>query len=148
MKILCCGSRYWTDIETIGEVLSSFPDNTTIVHGAQAIVDNKTGLVKSGADWICGEVAEQLGYKVRPYPADWSLGLCAGPLRNKKMLSSEHHENNPILLCLAFHDSNDLGKGTKDMVERCHVVGIPVRLIRSKEWHAKNGPRTWNWTYE
>lgn len=133
MKILCCGSRYWSDLEMVAKLLTTFPSGTTIIHGAQ-----------KGADWMSGEIAKQLGYITREYPADWDkFGKGAGPIRNQHMLDFEHKVNDPIRLCLAFHDDDNLGVGTADMVRRCTANSIPVRVVRSTEWHKKFGQNIW-----
>lgn len=83
-----------------------------------------------GADLLSRQVAEQLGFEVLPFPAQWArYGRAAGPIRNQQMLD----EGKPDLV-LAFHD-NLIGrsKGTKDMVLRAVIAGISVKVIR----HAK-----------
>lgn len=145
MKLLCCGSRHWTDIHVIASVLETFVSDVskvTVIHGGQCIKNEKEQIV-SGADWICGQVAEQLGFFVKEYPADWSVGKSAGPRRNQRMIDVEHQKNDLIKLCVAFHDAHDLGLGTRDMIERCHKNNIPVRLVRSLSWHQKHGDRVW-----
>jgi hypothetical protein len=145
MKLLCCGSRHWTDINTVAQVLETFVSDTSkvsVIHGGQCFKNEKDQII-SGADWICGQVAEQLEFFVKEYQTDWSLGPSAGPRRNQRMIDVEHQKNNLINLCIAFHDAQDLGRGTKDMVERCHKNNIPVRLVRSSNWHQKHGDRLW-----
>jgi hypothetical protein len=130
MKILVCGSRHWDDIETIARVLEGLPKSgVTIIHGAAR-----------GADMIAGEVAKQFGWNVREYPAQWDKhGKAAGPLRNQLMLDRENLRDNPIELCIAFHD--ELHKqegGTYDMVRRSAALGIPVRNVRSSNDSTNN----------
>jgi len=127
MKILVCGSRFWKDIETIADVLSTFSPDTTVVHGACR-----------GADFIAGEVSKQLGFTVRPYPANWNRFKVkhknpAGIIRNQEMLDKEHRYDDPIILCIAFHDDLERSAGTKDMVERASRAAIPVRNVRSSD---------------
>jgi hypothetical protein len=126
MKILVCGSRDWNNIKVIANFLSGFVDesNIIVVHGACR-----------GADFIAGECAKQLGFIVRPYPAEWEkykkLGKpkAAGIMRNQQMIDEEHSEDDQIKLCVAFHDDLENSKGTLDMVTRCEKQGIPVRII-------------------
>lgn len=119
MKILITGSRYWDDTETIVNVFKQLPSNTVIVHGGA-----------KGADGRCGYVAYQLGFKVKIYQALWHIyGDRAGIIRNQLML-----DDNPDISCaLAFHDNLNGSKGTKDMVARLTVHGIPYKVITSKK---------------
>lgn len=122
MKILVTGDREWDDVMRVVEVLSSYPENSVIVHGACR-----------GADITCAAVGEQLGFIVRPYPADWArYPRAAGPIRNQQMIIEEHQRDEPIDVCIAFH--NDLGnsRGTRDMITRARKAGIKVIHYTSK----------------
>lgn len=113
MRVLVCGSRYWTDQTLIFRRLRKFPKWTVILHGAA-----------KGADSIAGRIARQLGMRVEVYPAKWeSYKRGAGPVRNQKML-----ETKPDLV-LAFHDDLASSRGTKDMLSRAEAVGVPVEII-------------------
>lgn len=122
MKVLITGDREWTDVKAIVDVLEQLPPNTIVVHGACR-----------GADTIAHATAEALGFTIRSYPADWTLhGYAAGPIRNKQMIDVEHTSEEPINLCIAFHDDLDgKSKGTKNMCLRASDAGIEVRNIRS-----------------
>ena len=133
IKVLVCGAREWTDRETIRAWLSRLPPGTTVIHGAAR-----------GADSIAGEVAAELGFTVRSYPANWQEeGKAAGPLRNQRMLDAEHvtlpilgspHPGmQPIARCFAFSwirdEEKEITRGTADMVVRCLSAGIPTTII-------------------
>lgn len=121
MKVLVTGDREWDDVTTVVNTLEQLPPDTIIVHGACR-----------GADNTCAAVAEALGFQVRPYPADWTrYSHAAGPIRNQLMLDEEHKEDEPIDLCLAFHNNIATSKGTKDMMTRAQKAGIVTRLITS-----------------
>jgi len=114
VRVIVCGSRGYTDRETIELRLSQLPPSptTVIVHGDAM-----------GPDRIAGQFASVLGMTVEPHPAEWDrLGGRAGPIRNEKMalLGAD--------LCIAFWDG--ASKGTKDMIDRCHVHEIPVEIHR------------------
>jgi len=122
MKVLCTGDREWVDLETIVAELEKLPSGTIIIHGACR-----------GADVACGLIAEALGFVVRPYPADWSgLERAAGPIRNQHMVNVEHRTEEPIDLCLAFHDDLLRSKGTKDMIKRIEKAKIPWKQVKSR----------------
>lgn len=125
MKILVCGSRNWSDIETIANTLMSISDDPTsvIIHGACR-----------GADWIAGEVSKQLGFIVRDYPADWNqYKKAAGIIRNQHMLDVENKPTDCFDLCLAFNDDLENSNGTLDMVTRANKAGIPIKVIKSND---------------
>ena len=114
MRVIVCGSRGWTDREQIELRLSQLPPapSTVIVHGTAR-----------GPDSIAAQFAGLCGMTVEPHPADFDrLGKRAGPVRNEKMalLGAD--------LCIAFWDGES--NGTKDMIDRCHVHGIPVEIHR------------------
>lgn len=119
MRVLCCGSRNWTDREVIHERLRSILTrkgpvaHITVVHGCCR-----------GADVLAAEEAFELGMDVEGYPAKWSLfGRAAGPKRNQEMLDSG------IDLVIAFHSNLKASKGTADMVRRATKAGVTVWLV-------------------
>lgn len=119
--MLVTGDREWSDIETVVAVLSQLPAGTIIIHGACR-----------GADNTCAAVAEALGFVVRDYPADWDrFPKAAGPIRNQQMLDVEHRPDEPIDLCLAFHNDIINSRGTRDMIKRARKAKIEVRLNSS-----------------
>jgi hypothetical protein len=120
-KIIVTGDRAWDDIPCVVEALSGYRSGTVLIHGACR-----------GADIICAAVAETLGFVVRGYPADWAkYPRAAGPIRNQEMLDKEHRSDEPIDLCLAFHDDIKNSKGTADMLDRVVKSAIPWKLHTS-----------------
>jgi len=114
VRVIVCGSRGWGDREQIELRLSMLPPaaTTIIVHGAA-----------QGPDSIAAQFAGLCGMTVEPHPAEWDrLGKRAGFVRNEKMalLGAD--------LCIAFWDGQS--RGTKDMIDRCHVHQIPVEIHR------------------
>lgn len=73
------------------------------------------GRCPTGLDAIALKWAEGNGIHVRVYPADWSAGRSAGPLRNQKMIDDAE-------VLLAFPG----GKGTADTIRRAETKGIGV----------------------
>ena len=112
--ILVCGSRKWRDAGVIRLALMMEPrvrgwhdETIRVIHGAY-----------KGADALADREAKDLGYEVKPFPADWeSYGRAAGPRRNLEMI-----EEKPDLL-LAF----GAGIGTNGIVRIADERGIPVR---------------------
>lgn len=121
--ILACGSRYWTDRETISFALSNYSKESLVVAGGCR-----------GADTIAVEEARKLGMKTAIEDAKWHLyGDSAGPIRNKLMLE----KYNPDVV-LAFCNDLNRSKGTKNMVSLANnakkkviIIGAPQSAIQS-----------------
>jgi len=111
-KALFCGSRDWFEEWPIEHALKKLPEGSTVIHGDAR-----------GADRIAGRLASALGFEVQAFPADWSKGLSAGPVRSQRMLD----EGNPDVV-YAFPTSES--RGTWDMVRRARKAGIPVEVYR------------------
>lgn len=123
-KILVTGDRDWDDIPRVVEELRGYRPGTVLIHGKCR-----------GADIICAAVAEALGFEVRDYPADWvAHSNAAGPIRNQQMIDKENAPEEPIDVCLAFHNAIQDSRGTADMLDRVVKANIPWKLVTS---HAK-----------
>lgn len=73
-----------------------------------------------GADLIGERYANENGFMVERYPADWkTYGKSAGPMRNKKMA-----EVGDYVICFW----NGKSKGTKLMIEYSKELGKPIRI--------------------
>lgn len=114
MKVLITGDRNWKDRLKIKQRLRRLSSNTIIIEGGAR-----------GADLLARSVAEELGFEVRTYLANWKeYHRAAGPIRNKLMLE----EGDPDLV-IAFHDDIENSKGTKNMMEISKKAGKPVELV-------------------
>lgn len=121
MIVIVTGSRDWEDYNT----LRSYMDHvsyinrtrfTTIVHGNCRGADQCA--VKYALEWNIESVG---------FPADWSLGNKAGPIRNQEMIDwALRRSTNPNddvesawteVICIAFPLPQS--KGTWDCVRRC-----------------------------
>lgn len=112
-RVLICGSRTWSDLETIKRYMRTLPHDTVIIHGAA-----------KGADSIAGNIAECWGMAVKAYPAQWNrYHKAAGPIRNKQMLV----EGKPDLV-VAFTLDIHKSKGTANMVMQARNAGVPVEV--------------------
>lgn len=121
-KILVTGDREWSDVPRIVKALEGYRPGTILVHGACR-----------GADNTCAAVAEALKFEVRAYPADWRrYPRAAGPIRNQQMIAEEHKADEPIDLCLAFHNDIENSRGTADMLDRVVRAGIAWELCTSE----------------
>lgn len=115
MRLLVCGDRNWSNYEFILKRIKELKP-AVIIHGAA-----------TGADSLAGKAATELGISVEEYPADWSIGRRAGPIRNSRMLK----EGNPDYV-LAFHPKISESKGTRDMLHKAMRVGIPTELLSGR----------------
>ena len=74
----------------------------------------------SGADALGERYAEENGFKVEKYPADWkTYGRSAGPRRNKQMAQVSDY-----VIC--FWDEKS--KGTKSMIECAKKYQKPIKI--------------------
>jgi YspA, cpYpsA-related SLOG family len=124
-KVLVCGAAPrknppkpgWEDRDMIEEKLRALKDkwapaSMMVIHGNAP-----------GADKLAQQVAFIIGVSQHGYPANWTkYGNAAGMIRNGVMLD----ENPEIELVLAFHDKLYESKGTKDMLHRAILRGIPT----------------------
>lgn len=76
----------------------------------------------SGTDRMAERYAKENGLKIVIYPADWSLGRRAGPLRNKKMVDAAD-------FAIAFPSG---GPGTRSLIQFAKQKGIPIRIHNAK----------------
>jgi hypothetical protein len=119
-KLLVCGSRYWEDYDTILRYLkrlkAKYPDAVVIQGGAK------------GADFCAKKAAFELRMACKEYPAEWKkYGRKAGPIRNQQMLDVERPD-----FILAFHENINESLGTKDMIQRAQVAGVPYKIIAGR----------------
>lgn len=113
MKVLVCGSRDWSDYDSVLDAMGRLVEERgrfTVMHGAAR-----------GADRLSGRAAAELGLEVLEYPADWDrFGRRAGYVRNQQML-----DQRPDLV-VAFH--RDGSRGTAHMIELARKAGIEVEV--------------------
>lgn len=130
MRVIFCGSRFWTDIPPISTTITTLHalvgDELVVVHGAAA-----------GADRIADMCAKGMGVTVDPHPAEWErYGKGAGPIRNREMLAAGAH------LVVAFKDDfGVLRGGTEDMVHVAAHAGVPIAVYT----HADGRTERFSW---
>lgn len=116
VHVVATGSRFWDDEPIIRQALSELPPGSRIAHGA----------CPTGADEIVDTVAQDMGFDVVRYPADWDrYGKRAGPIRNSHMVTLEHPS-----ICLAFIPQGVLCRGTNDCIRKCARLHVPTCDIR------------------
>lgn len=114
-RVLVCGGRAYFDAKRIWSVMDHYlreADNfECLIHGAAR-----------GVDSIAGEWAQARGLPVLPFPADWSKGPIAGPIRNQQMI----REGKPTLI-IAFPGNY----GTANMIDKARRAGVAVLEIEA-----------------
>ena len=115
MKVLCCGSRTFTDLKVIisafETLLKEGPIDSVIQGGAM------------GADYFCSLEAARRGIKVFEFPAEWErYGRSAGYIRNSQMIKEKPD------IVLAFQVKNS--KGTEHMISLAKKANIRVILYK------------------
>ena len=111
MRVLVCGGRDYRDVVTVGAVLGGIHRSG----GIDVIIEGGA----TGADDLARRYAEWQGIQLETYPADWSLGKAAGPIRNRQMIE----EGRPDLV-VAFPG----GAGTPNMVKQARRAGVEVLI--------------------
>lgn len=81
-----------------------------------------SGSCPTGADFLAEAWAASRGVTVERYPADWSIGKSAGPLRNEEMAATRPGR------AMAFPG----GRGTDDMFRRCNSYAIDTLDYRGQ----------------
>jgi len=119
MRIMVSGSREYSDYEYLRSMLEDAAGtarDVTVVHGDAR-----------GADRLSGRAADEYGFKVEKYPADWSIGNRAGAVRNSEMLAQN------IDCVLFFFFSGSANAGTRDAAKKAIRMEVPSRYFIDAE---------------
>jgi hypothetical protein len=113
MKTIIAGSRTLTDIAHVQRAISDSGFEITEVVSGKA----------RGADTLGEMMARRLRLPVKEFPADWSKGPSAGPIRNRQM--SDYAE----ALILVWDGES---KGSANMLQEAKKRGLRIHqhLIR------------------
>lgn len=114
-RVIIAGGQYFEDYNTLkayaDRMLSNITDEIQIVSGCA-----------SGADALGERYAQEKGYSLKRFPADWnSYGRSAGPKRNRQMAQYAD-------ALIAFWDG--VSRGTKNMIDEATSAGLLVRVKR------------------
>jgi hypothetical protein len=104
-RAIVCGGRDYDDAAMVENILTQLAPSA-IAHGDAR-----------GADRLADNWAVRHRVLVIRYPADWTVGRKAGPLRNQHMLE----DFKPDYL-IAFPG----GRGTADMMNRARNAGLHI----------------------
>lgn len=115
-KVIVAGCRDFADYELLKEKCDFYlqnkkPENIVIVSGHA-----------SGADALGEKYAQERGFQLETYPANWKVhGRAAGPIRNAKMASVAH-------ALISFWDGKS--RGTKNMIDTAKNHNLKVAVVR------------------
>ena len=112
MKLLIAGSRSFNNYPFLCERVDFFV-------GDKEISSVICGMAR-GPDLLGKRYAEERGILVEEFPADWSLGLQAGYLRNVEMGNVASH-------AVIFWDGKS--KGSKHMIDIVKRLNKPCRVV-------------------
>lgn len=112
-RVIIAGGRNFQDYallqQTMDQLLVNVQDEIVVVCGKAR-----------GADTLGERYAQERGYSVHAFPADWAKhGRAAGVLRNEEMAKNAD-------ALVAFWDGQS--RGTKNMIELGHRYQLKVRV--------------------
>lgn len=115
-KLLIAGSREYSAYDEVAKVIDTYLNKLT---------PNDTVIILSGAcrgaDRIGERYAEEHGYEVRRYPADWKrYGRGADPVRNRLMADEADY-----IICFW----NGKSRGSRSLIEYAEKLGKKVFVI-------------------
>ena len=114
MKIIIAGGRNFRVYNKLRESC----DNILVNQKDVEIVSGTA----AGADTLGERYAQEKGYEVKKFPAQWDLyGKSAGYKRNQQM--AEYADG-----LIAFWDGKS--RGTKHMIDIANKMGLKVRVVR------------------
>lgn len=115
-KVIIAGCRDFTGYELLREKCDYHLQNLRLED--IVIVSGHA----SGADSLGERYAQERGFQLETYPADWQAhGRAAGPIRNAKMANVAH-------ALIAFWDGKS--RGTKNMIETARKYNLKVAVVR------------------
>ena len=115
-KVIIAGCRDFNDYELLKEKCDYFlqdekKEDVVIISGHA-----------SGADALGERYAQERGFLLETYPADWKAhGRAASPIRNAKMASVAH-------ALIAFWDGKS--QGTKNMIDTARKHNLQAAVVR------------------
>ena len=114
MKVIIAGSRNFKEYQKLKTECNYFlqgQKNITIVSGDHY----------KGADKLGIQYANEKGFKLIKFPAEWNkFGKAAGPIRNKEMAVFAD-------VLIAFWDGRS--RGTQNMIRLANQKGLRIKVV-------------------
>ncbi len=127
MKVIIAGGRDFIDWKLLESRVHYYLKNCIdleIISGCcstgSVTFIRADGTMVCGADGLGERYAKKYNLHVKYFPADWSKGKSAGPVRNKQM--AEYGD-----ALIAFHDGKS--KGTSNMINEASDKGLKVKIV-------------------
>ena len=118
-KVIIAGSREFDNYDMLKEKCDKILSRK-VNEGEEIVIVSGTA---RGADTLGEKYAEEKGYKIERYPANWDkYGKKAGYLRNKKMAEVSN-------ACIVFLSSKAENKGSKMMISIATEEKLLIRVI-------------------
>lgn len=115
-RIIIAGSRSFDDYKLLKDKMNYYLQSK-VDEGYNIIIISGTA---RGADKLGEKYAEEMGYKIERYPANWDLGKSAGYKRNVEMAKVAD-------ACVVFY--NGTSPGTKHMINISNERKLPLRIV-------------------
>lgn len=115
-KVIIAGGRDFNDYDLLKKTCDNLLSRL-VSDGEDIEIVSGTA---SGADTLGEKYAKEKGYKIKRFPADWSLGAKAGPIRNSQMADYATH-------CICFWDNKS--RGTKSMINLAKKKNLKLRVV-------------------
>ena len=113
-RVIIAGSRNFDNYKLIVETCNNIlPSYVEVVSGTAR-----------GADKLGEKYAEEKGYPIKKFPADWTLGKSAGYLRNKEMAKYATE-------AIVFWDGKS--KGTKHMIDLANEYKLKLTIVNYEQ---------------
>lgn len=126
LRVIIAGSRGFTDYELLSDESSKIISEILFDNPDISDVEIVSGTAR-GADELGEKFAEDEGYHIARFPANWNLfGKRAGYIRNTEMAKYAVDDNSHGVL-IAFWDK--ISKGTKHMIDIAEEYGLEVYVI-------------------
>lgn len=124
VHVIVTGSRTLAGDSSIGHIEASLIKD--VLDAKRAYIESITHGMCIGADTVADAWAGENNVTVHEFPADWSQGRKAGPLRNRHMIREtiKRYKANNIVV-LAFTDKPlEQSKGTSGCLEYAGKQGL------------------------
>lgn len=120
-RIIIAGSRDFNDYILMASVVSDIINIKNIKDDIEIV----SGHAK-GADALGERFANDRGYHLKIFPADWiKYKRSAGPIRNKQMAEYAAESERGILIAFPMGES----RGTRNMIEEAKKLELEVHVI-------------------
>lgn len=113
MRVIIAGSRTFNDYDLLFQTCNK-------ALSMQTEIEIVSGKCPNGADKLGERYANEKGYPIKEFPADWSKGKIGGYIRNEEMAKYAD-------ALIAFWDEKS--NGTKNMIDLAKQYKLKVKVL-------------------